>query len=52
MTHQTISFIKSWFRIIGYGILPMDIVVAACVLVFSELWGIFEEVGEWQTPTK
>jgi hypothetical protein len=45
VTHQTISFIKSTFRIIGYGLLPVHIYAAAVVLVISEMWGILEEVG-------
>ena len=42
--HQTISFVKSIVRIIGYVILFVNVPVAACVLVFSELIGIFEEL--------
>ena len=42
--HQIISFIKSGIRIVGYVIIPFDIVVAATVLVFSELIGIVEEL--------
>jgi len=42
--HQIISFIKSGVRIVGYAIIPFDLVVAATVLVFSELIGIIEEL--------
>ncbi len=52
MTHQTISFMKSGIRFAGYFLLLFDMRVACAVLVISELLGIVEEVGEWQTPTK
>jgi len=42
--HQQVSFIKSVFRIGGYILLPVDIVWATAVLVFSELIGIVEEL--------
>jgi len=42
--HQIISFVKSGVRIVGYAIIPFDLVVAATVLVFSELIGIIEEL--------
>ena len=42
--HQTVSFIKSFFRIIGYIYLPFDIWVAAGFLVVSEIIGIYEEL--------
>jgi hypothetical protein len=42
--HQIISFIKSGIRIIGYILIPFDLVVAATVLVFSEIIGIVEEL--------
>jgi hypothetical protein len=43
--HQTISFIKSGFRIVGYLFLAVDIVSAVLVLVASEAIGIVEEIG-------
>ncbi len=52
MTHQTISFMKSGIRFAGYFLLLFDMRVACGVLVVSELLGIVEEVGEWQTPTE
>ena len=52
MTHQKISFWKSGLRFVGYFLLPFDMVLACIVLVISEVLGIVEEVGEWQTPTK
>lgn len=42
--HQIISFIKSAIRLAGYMILPFDILVAASVLIASELIGIVEEL--------
>lgn len=42
--HQIISFIKSGIRIIGYILIPFDLIVAASVLVFSEVIGIIEEL--------
>ena len=49
MTHQTISFAKSGIRFIGYFLLVFDTRIACTVLVLSEVLGIVEEVGEWQT---
>lgn len=51
-THQKISFIKSALRFVGYFFIPFDLRVACAVLVVSEVLGILEEVGEWQTPTR
>lgn len=45
MRHQTISFIKSGIRILGYIYLVVDIGVAMVLLVTSELVGIVEEIG-------
>jgi|TARA_R110000824_G_scaffold28924_6_gene96814 hypothetical protein len=42
--HQRISFIKSGIRIAGYGLLFYSIPIAASVLVFSEVIGIYEEL--------
>jgi hypothetical protein len=42
--HQIISFIKSGIRIVGYAIIPFDLVAAAIVLIFSEVIGIIEEL--------
>ena len=42
--HQRISFIKSGIRILGYGLLFYSIPIAASVLVFSEVIGIYEEL--------
>lgn len=46
MSHQSISFIKSAIRIVGYGCLTLSIPLAALVLIVSEVIGILEEVGE------
>lgn len=45
MKHQTISFVKSVIRIIGYFTLPVSIGAAAVILVGSEIIGIWEEIG-------
>jgi|TARA_R110000803_G_scaffold153293_4_gene218156 hypothetical protein len=42
--HQIVSFIKSGVRIVGYILIPYDLVVAASVLVISEVIGILEEM--------
>ena len=42
--HQIISFIKSGIRIIGYILIPFDLIIAAIVLVVSEIIGIVEEL--------
>ena len=42
--HQIISFIKSGIRIIGYILIPLDLITAAIVLVVSEIIGIVEEL--------
>lgn len=44
--HKTISFIKSGVRLLGYVALPFSLWVAATLLFFSELLGVWEEVGE------
>lgn len=42
--HQLVSFIKSGIRILGYIVIPFDLVIAAGILVFSEVIGIIEEL--------
>tara|TARA_R110000824_G_scaffold85653_1_gene212675 strand:- start:31 stop:228 length:198 start_codon:yes stop_codon:yes gene_type:complete len=42
--HQTVSFIKSAIRIVGYILIPVDLISAMLVLVVSEVVGIFEEL--------
>jgi hypothetical protein len=42
--HQMISFIKSGIRIIGYALLPFNLVWATIILVLSEVVGILEEL--------
>jgi hypothetical protein len=42
--HQLISFIKSGIRIVGYIWLPINIIVAAAILLVSEIIGIYEEL--------
>lgn len=42
--HQTISFIKSGIRLLGYGFLWYDLDIAATLLILSEVVGIGEEL--------
>lgn len=42
--HKIISFIKSGIRILGYAIIPFDLVIATGVLILSEVIGIVEEL--------
>lgn len=42
--HQTISFIKSGIRILGYGALFYSLDIAAILLILSEIIGIIEEL--------
>lgn len=42
--HQTISFIKSGIRILGYFLLPFNLLLGAGVLILSEIVGIYEEL--------
>ena len=42
--HQTVSFIKSAIRIVGYVLIPINILSAAIILVISEVVGIIEEL--------
>jgi hypothetical protein len=42
--HQIISFVKSGIRIVGYCFIPFNLVIAAIILVISEIIGIIEEL--------
>ena len=42
--HQMISFVKSGIRIIGYILIPFNLIAAAGILVISEVVGILEEL--------
>ena len=42
--HQIISFIKSGIRILGYGLLPFNLVASVIFLILSEAVGIIEEL--------
>jgi len=42
--HQIVSFIKSGIRILGYVFIPFNLVVAAILLILSEIVGIIEEL--------
>ncbi len=43
--HQVISFIKSGVRILGYGLLIVNLPIAVGVLIFGEVIGIIEELA-------
>ena len=42
--HQITSFIKSGIRIIGYCFIPYNLVIAAIMLILSEVVGVIEEL--------
>ena len=42
--HQIVSFVKSGIRIIGYIMIPFNLVAAASILILSEVVGIAEEL--------
>jgi hypothetical protein len=42
--HKYVSFIKSGVRILGYSLIPFNLVTATIVLIFSEVIGIIEEM--------
>ena len=42
--HQTISFIKSGIRILGYCFIPINLLFATFFLILSEAVGIIEEL--------
>jgi hypothetical protein len=42
--HKIISFIKSGVRIIGYGFIPFNLIIACIILIVSEVIGIIEEM--------
>ena len=42
--HQIISFIKSGIRIVGYTLLPFNLVMSVIFLILSEVVGIIEEL--------
>lgn len=41
--HQIVSFIKSGIRILGYILIPFDLLWASITLVVSEVVGVLEE---------
>ena len=42
--HQIVSFVKSTIRIVGYIYLPINLLVAATLLIMAEAVGIYEEL--------
>ena len=41
--HQIVSFIKSGIRILGYVLIPFDLLWASIILIISEVVGVLEE---------
>ena len=42
--HRRISFLKSGIRIMGYVLIPFNLIAATVLLVVSEVVGIIEEL--------
>ena len=42
--HAYISFLKSSVRLVGYGFIPFNLLVAAGLLAGAEMLGIIEEM--------
>ena len=42
--HQHISFIKSFIRMVGYGLLVVNIPISIALLITAEVIGIYEEL--------
>jgi hypothetical protein len=42
--HTKISFIKSGIRIFGFAFLPVNLVIAAILLIVAETLGVVEEL--------
>ena len=42
--HAYMSFLKSIIRIVGYGYIPFNLIIAAGILAVAELVGILEEM--------
>ena len=42
--HMYMSFVKSAVRFVGYGFLPFNLLVSACLLAAAEVLGIVEEM--------
>lgn len=43
-THQTVSFIKSGFRIVGYSLVFFNLPAAIVSLILAEVIGVYEEL--------
>ncbi len=43
--HTVISFVKSFVRIVGFGMLLVNIEVGVIILIIAEVIGVFEEIG-------
>ena len=42
--HQIMSFVKSAIRIVGYILIPINLIAATLILILSEVVGIVEEL--------
>ena len=42
--HRRISFTKSGIRIVGYVLIPFNLIAATALLIISEVVGIIEEL--------
>lgn len=42
--HQAVSFLKSAIRLVGYGALLVNPLIAVSLLILSEALGIYEEM--------
>ena len=43
--HTIISFVKSFVRIVGFGVLLINIPTGVIILIIAEVIGVFEEIG-------
>lgn len=44
MNHQKVSFAKSGIRIIGFGFLLSNLMLAVLLLIMAEVLGVIEEL--------
>ena len=52
LNHFNVSMVKSILRILGYGLLLLNITAAVIVLILSEVLGIVEEIVEEPVSSK
>ena len=46
LNHFNVSMVKSIMRILGYGLILLNITAAVIMLILSEVLGIIEEIVE------